>query len=126
MNSDLKLDLDLESSAFNDLAMVNGDLVLTGDKEGIKQNVLQRLRMFFSEWFMDLSLGIPYYQQILVKNPDQGGIDALFVNAIINTPGITALTNYSFALDRATRVLSISFKALTTDGPVSYNGSIPT
>lgn len=126
MNSDLKLDLDRTSPNVNDLVLVNGDLALIGSKEGIRQNCLQRLRTYFGEWFLDVTIGVPYYQQILVKNPDQGKIDAVFVNTIINTPGITALTNYSFFFDPVARVLRVSFKALTTDGVVTYNGQIPT
>lgn len=122
--TDLMLDLDPSSLNLNDLVLVNGDLVLVQDKEGILQNILQRLRTYFSEWFLDITIGVPYFQQILVKNPDQGNIDAIFINTILGTIGVDTLTDYSFNLNSAERVLNVTFQAQTTSGTVSYSGNI--
>lgn len=122
--SDIKLDLDPTSPNFNDLLLVNGDLVLVNGTEGILQNVLQRLRTYFGEWFLNNSIGVPYFQQILVKNPDQGKIDGIFINAILGTVGIDSLTDYSFELNTETRMLNITFKAIATTGPVTYAGQL--
>lgn len=130
--ADLSLDLarvDSGLSTYKDLLVVNGDLVLTSDANPngtnpILQNVIQRLRMFLGEWFLDNTQGIPYFQQILIKNPDQSKIDAIFMNAILGTPGIVQLNSYSFVPNTTKRVLTITFVAQTTNGVVQYSGNL--
>ncbi len=121
---DLKIQPNSKLSGFGDLVLEGGDLVLVDGKEAILQHVLQRLRIFLGEWFLDTSIGLPYFQQILVKNPDQGKIDALFMNQIQGTPGVTLLNSYSASVDTLKRVLTIKFSCETTSGTVNYSGAI--
>lgn len=123
--ADLGLDLNRASLNFGDLELGDdNDLVIVDGTEAILQNIVQNIRWFFSEWFLNTADGMPYYQQILVKNPDQGTIDALFQNRILGTPGVVALTSYSFSPNFVTRQLSISFTVRTTSGTVDYAGLI--
>src|SRR4051812_32765987 len=103
--SDISLDLNRTSLNYRDLLIVNNDLVLNDGQAAVTQNVLQRLQMFLGEWFLDNTIGLPYFQQILVKNPDQSKIDALFANQIMGTPGIIQLNTYSFKVNFTTRAL---------------------
>jgi hypothetical protein len=133
--ADLALDLNplhVGQSGYKDLLLNGNDLCLTSDAYALPpviatnpvlQNVLQRIRFFLGEWYLDNTQGIPYFQQILVKNPDQTKIDAIFSNIILGTPGVTQLSSYSFTVNRTTRVLTISFNAITTSGIVSYSGT---
>lgn len=123
---DIALDLDPTSPTFGDVLFQNGDLVLIDGRDAIRQDVIQRLRSFQGEWFLDTTWGVPYFQQIFVPNYDQSKIDALFIDTILGTPGVTQLDSYSFSIDRATRVLTISFRAETTSGTIQYNGPVPT
>lgn len=129
--ADLSINLDATSPTYKDLLIVDGDLVLTSDvdPEGtdpVLQSVLQNLSLALGEWFLDLSAGIPWLQQILVKNPDQSKIDAILRNAILATPGIVRLNSYSFDLSLATRSGSIQFNAQKTNGTVDYSGTVVT
>lgn len=129
---DLSLDLDPTHQGqptYRDLLVVNGDLALTADANPaganpILQDILQRLRFFLGEWFLDNSQGIPFYQQILVKNPDISKVEAIFRNVILGAPGVQQLTGFSISLNSLTRVSNITFSCLTTSGPVSYSGTI--
>lgn len=121
---DLGLDLNKGSPNVNDLRIANNDLVLVDSTEAIKQDVLQRLRFFRGEWFLDNTIGIPYYQQILVKNPSQEKIDALFIATILGTPGIIQLNQYAFRSVAQTRELFVTFSAQSTQGTVNYSGLI--
>lgn len=123
--SDLALQLDKDASDFGDLKLVDGDLVIVPDGiDAIRQHILQRLRTYFQEWFLDNTIGVPYIQQILVKNPDQDKIDAIFQNVILGTPGVTGLTAYSFSGDFVTRQLSVTFSCTSTQGVVDYSGLV--
>lgn len=121
---DLKLELSKSSINRGDLAFENADFQLVTEKEAIVQDVVTALRVFFGECFMDNTIGIDFFGQVLVKNPDQGKIDALFINAILSVPGVQSLLEYSFAPDFLTRQLGIRFKAQTIAGIVDYTGTV--
>lgn len=120
--TDIALDLDQNSSTYGDLKIVANDLVLVDGTEAILQNILQTLGMYFGEWFLNTQIGIPYYQVILVKNPNQAQINAVFLNAILNVPGATQITKYSFTVEAAIRRLRVAFTVQTTKGIVNYAG----
>ena len=123
--SDLKLVNSPVSPYFGDLELDGNDLVLTvGTVENVGQNILQRLRTYLGEWFLDNAIGLPYYQQILVKNPDQGNIDAIFLNAILGTRGVQQVNRYEFRVDFNTRQLFVTFSAQTVQGTVDYQGAL--
>lgn len=130
--ADLSLDLSPASAgtpAYGDLLLRNGDLVLTGDANPagsppVLQQILQRLRFFLGEWFMDNTQGVPWLQQILTKSASAGPADAILQNTILGTPGVVALLAYSSDLDRVHRTLAISFRAQTTAGVVDYASTL--
>lgn len=110
---------------FGDLSIVGGDLQGTPNQEtAIQQHILQRLRTFLGEWFLDNTIGIPFYQSIFVKNPSIGTVNGLFISEIIQTPGVVALTRYAFTANSANRSLDASFTALTSSGVVDYSGAL--
>jgi hypothetical protein len=107
------------------LSTVDDDLDLTGEQlsivdgdDAIIQHLLIRLRFFTGEWFLDTRVGLPYYDSILVKNPDLVFIRSLFRKAIIKTPGIAGIDSLTTAYDGTTRKLTVSFSAVKDDGEV--------
>ena len=44
-----------------------GDISIT---DSVRQAIRVRLRWFFQEWRLGPEIGIPYYEEILVKNPN--------------------------------------------------------
>jgi hypothetical protein len=122
--TDIALDLNPLSPTYRDVLIANGDLVLVDKGPAILQHILQRLSTFLGEWFLDNTIGIPYFQQVLVKTPNQATIDAIFINAILNVPGVTQLTKYGFKAEFTSRTLRLSFTAQTTAGIVNYAGLI--
>ena len=109
------IDIQLDSNGA-DLMVDTGDLVIIKDDAAIRQSVLQRLRTFFGEWFLDTSVGLPYYQNILVKNPNLDLVQALVKNVVLTTPGITMLNQFQFDYNNGLRELSIEFSAKSTNG----------
>jgi hypothetical protein len=128
--ADVALDLNKASSNYNDFLLIDNDLALTSDAQAnspinpVQQDILQRLRFFYGEWFLDNTQGVPWFQQILVKNPDTSKVDLILLNTILTTPGVTAVTSYSFTPNYAARVLNVTFSATTTSGPINYNGTV--
>jgi len=127
---DYSLDLNPSSPNYLDLLVIDGDLVLTSDADPrgtnpVLQHIIQRLRTFLGEWYLDNTIGVPWFQLIFEKGTDEATIDAYLQNVICATPGVKSLTSYSFTPDTAKRTLDIKFVAKTTSGTVDYSGVLP-
>lgn len=121
---DLSLDLNRTSLTFGDLVLNNGDLVINSGVEAVRQNIIQKLKTYLGEWFLDNRIGVPYYEQILIKNPKQGNVDAIFQNVILSTPGVLSLDRYRTVFDTTQRRYELSFHVTTTEGVIDYSGAI--
>lgn len=109
-----------------DLALVNGDLVfLRGGPEEVRKRIEQRLRFFRGEWFLDTRKGIPFVQNVLVKNPNTGAIGAMLRRAILTTPGVLELRQFSLTFEPSLRTLSLTFNARVDGGDVIVTDAEP-
>lgn len=102
----------------NDLKVISGDLSLAQGITAIQQDLQQTLQFWLGEWFLDTTVGIPYRQQILVKNPNLDLVQADLVNAALNVPGITQITDFSMQYSSTNRTASVFITALTSTGQV--------
>ncbi|MDH4281374.1 MAG: hypothetical protein OEV36_01860 [Myxococcales bacterium] len=107
----------------------SGDLDLTGhrlhivrDEAAIEQNLRVRLLFFLGEWFLDRSQGIPYYRDVYVKAPNLLLLRHLFRTAILSTTGISLVESLDITLDKQSRKMNLSFRAVMDTGAVlTYN-----
>lgn len=60
----------------------------------VAQAVQTTLALFIGEWFLDITVGVPYFQGALGKY-DQATADALIQMAIVNVQGVTGIASYS-------------------------------
>lgn len=109
----LKMDIN------NDVAIENNRLVLTehNSDEEISQRLLQRLRFFQGEWFLNRIEGLPYFQAVFVKGTPPDIIEAAFKDVIIGTEGVESLQRFApLDLNTATRELTVDFDVRTING----------
>ena len=88
----------------------NGDLQVISGAEGVASDIASRLQTFAGEVFLDLGIGLPYFEEILGKHPFPR-IEEIFRNAILETPGVAGLE--SFSVTKTGRALAVSFRAST-------------
>lgn len=106
----------------HDLILSNGQLQVTG---GLAQRIDCYLRTFLGEWWADPTLGVPYFQEILKKNPDITVVRQAILSVILQVPGVVSVPSITVDLDRATRRMSVSFEATGTDEmPVSGTSEV--
>jgi len=108
----------------HDLILQDRDLLMVSDAEQVAQHVTIRLRFFYSEWFLDNSLGVPWLEEILVKNPDGRLVDARLKEAIRGTPGLDDLVQFQTDYQPAKRFLSLTWQGNTPYGPVMQQNSL--
>lgn len=102
----------------------NGDMALNSAGIpffiGSADEAIQRLRVrflfFLGEWYRDQRLGVPYYQHVLIKDPNLVLVRSLWRQLILDTPGITSINRLTESFDRAKRELRPVFEAVFEDG----------
>lgn len=112
----MAIDLKLDSS--HDLAIENFDLVLVSGVDQVIQKIGIRLKFFLGEWFLDISVGLPYYSNVLKKDFDVGLLESSFKAQILGTPGVDSLSEFDLSLQE-TRTLIVTFKATILGEEVS-------
>jgi hypothetical protein len=100
----------------NDLQITDGDLSLVTGSDAIAQDLQQRLQSWLGEWFLDTTWGIPFKQQILVKNPNLDLIQADILLATTDTPGVVQVTDFNFVYDNNARSLSVKLTVQDSNG----------
>lgn len=117
MNLELVESVDADNLIEGDLRLTNHQLTFTTPRssKAISQKLRNRLRFFLAEWFLDRRQGLPFYQRVLVKNPNRRVILTIFREAIRTTAGIASVNKLSLtiAADRSAR---LDFTALLDDG----------
>jgi hypothetical protein len=93
------------------------EVVLTQLDEEVAQRLFIGLQFFKSEYFMDSEEGVPYFQRILVKNPGDRVIRAIFSTVIQGTEGVDRLLSFSYNINKF-RQMTLSFTCLLKDGTV--------
>jgi hypothetical protein len=107
-----------------DLLFENGRLSLTTGQEAIRQHLQCRFNFFLGEWLFDTSIGVPYFQSILVKRPLFPVVREILKNVILYTPGVTALIDFDFDYTQSSRSAALEFTAETTDGTIDFSQEI--
>jgi hypothetical protein len=120
------LDLALDNTT-NDLLLDNGNLIFISNLDFVRQNLKVRLQWFLGEWFLNVSLGLPYFTDILTKNPNQTAVAAFFKKVILQSYGITSLDSFSFdIINIQQRIVKVTFKAITSYGIINYSEELTT
>lgn len=94
----------------------NGDIVTSGKqfktgKPATAQGIQNRLRLFFGEYFLDISAGTPWFQQILGKSPD-GVAEASIKQRILSAPDVVDISEFRFERDADRRAIDVQASVL--------------
>lgn len=116
--------LDVKLDVNGDIDMSAGYPVLISGVDGVAQLCRQALLTFRGEWFLDRTVGIPYYANDFVTNAealleqkfDQARVIRTFTLELLKVPGVAKVTQMSVTFDNQTRKLSVSFEVRTEFG----------
>jgi hypothetical protein len=107
---------DFALTSDNDLDMSGTDMNLVNDIFQLSQNLKIRLQTFLGEWYLNTTIGIPYFQEIFIKNPNEIVVTNYLKKVIKETDGIINIKDFSFVYDKenpSKRAVDISFKCDT-------------
>jgi len=100
--------------AFVDLAIdsTTGDLAypsrLIDGADATRQRIQIRLGTFLGEYILDTSQGLPYAAWAQMKPAQPATISARIRAEVAGTPGVQAVTEWSYTYDAAARSLTIT------------------
>lgn len=82
------MSVDLKLSSQHDLLFKNHRLVLVDGANQKAQQIKIALLTFLGEWFLDTSIGVPYFEQVLLKTVDKVKVENIFRQKIIAVKGV--------------------------------------
>lgn len=105
-----------------------GDLAATADGtqigrtlrtiDTLEQRIRTRLQTFMGEWYLDEDMGVPYFQEVLVKNPDVSRVRALLLTALLSVEGVKQVTQFDVAFIPGDRRFTVNFHCISDDEEV--------
>ena len=98
----------------NNLEVTNFDLVLTGGSLYVANKIRIRLKTFKNEWYLNINAGLPYYESILIKNPNLDYVADLYITEILGTEGVKEIDEFNLEVEG--RDLKIAFIAILDNG----------
>lgn len=119
---DWELNNDPLSPDFGDLVV--GDFVdhTVSTIDGLVQRLRIRLQVFFGEWFLDNTRGVPYFQEILEKGTSYDQISQAIKLIIAQTPDVKKINSFSIKdSDIINRKIIISFSVSSIFGDIEQN-----
>jgi hypothetical protein len=99
-----------------DLDVSTGTVVTLTGPEYVKQKIRQRFKLILGEWFLDTSKGVPWFDSVLVKNPNLELIKSLFRDEILAVPGIVGVKDIEALYTPSLRTLSLAYVAVYVTG----------
>lgn len=108
---------DLLLDADNDL-VVTSDLQFSRGIDAVAQSCRIALQLVRGEWFLDLDVGIPYWEEILAQKPAIAleASRAAFRRELLSVEGVIDITRLEITYDRTTRIMNIVWQVLTGFG----------
>lgn len=101
----------------------SGQLAVTQTFEDlVADRIRTKLLTFLGENFLDRESGVPYFGEILIKNPDQTRVRNLLLSVASSVEGVTQVLSFDTEFDVASRTFSINFKVVA--GGVVVKGEI--
>lgn len=99
-----------------DLHLLNGQLHFWDGANARFQKTKELLQFFKGEWFLNEEEGLPYFQQVLVKNVESRVVLSIFRRALLLVPQAVAVPVLYLKHDKVNRVAQVNFRLEFDDG----------
>jgi hypothetical protein len=111
---DIALDKDT-----HDIYYFQNDIHVVNNIDNVEQHIKIKLLFYLQEWFLDTVAGLPFYTDILIKNPNIPNIDNIIKSKILDTPNVQEILEFDSIFNNSTRKYDVTFKVRTDYGDTS-------
>lgn len=77
------------------------------------QEVMIKFRWYYAEWVFDPEKGIPWFESVLVKNPDVEGIKKRLIREMLEVDDVLEVTRLDIHVNPESRNAVINFQFRT-------------
>lgn len=112
-------DLALDASSHDLVLTGKNDLLVIDHAERVAQQIKINLKLIKGEWFLAPEAGVPYLEEVFVKNPSPEHIKSLYRSKILEVQGVEAVESLELVEDARLRSAAVSFTARTPYGVVA-------
>lgn len=116
------ISVDADNPVERDMYLEGGNsVVLTNEdnaEEATAQEIGSRLLLVRGSYFLDLSEGLPLFQEILIKGFVPGRVREVIRQAIASHPAVVDVPVLTLDVDRTTRAAQPRFEARTNEGKI--------
>ena len=117
------IDLALDKNT-HDLLFLKNDFLIVKDIDKVAQSLKQRLSFYQGEWFLDTTVGIPYFEEIFVKNPNIPDIESIYKVEIVETEDVNEILEFNSSFTNDIRTYDLTFSVNTVFGDLEFSESI--
>lgn len=103
---------------------ITPDFAIARGDEEIRQRVIQRLRFFRGEWFLDKNAGTPWFQRVLARYAPIGIVTTIITDTIAGVDGVIAVSEVESEINRETRKFDFRAKITTATGDITIQEEI--
>ena len=102
----------------NDMIInAQGKLERVNGSDEVVQRVRVALRHYFAEYFINVTAGIPWYEEILGATGNSSKISNIIRNQILSVPGVTKIVEFSVNYNSITRAYIVTASITVQSGP---------
>ena len=112
-------------STSGDYTVVAGELIFVDEEDYIRQSWEERLRFFMGEYRYDSTIGVPYFQKILIKGFNVNIVRGVFISETLKSPGIKSVKKLTLDFNASSRTMNVSCDAQSDVGLLSLFTSLP-
>lgn len=106
----------------NDLLVTSGRLLVISGPEATAQKLTTSFQLFKGEWFLDTRIGVPWFDQVLVKAPDLEWIRRLFRRVCLSVQGVATVESIELNYDASSRSLACEISVKHDSGAIIVGG----
>jgi len=117
--------MNIELDETGDWKIEKGKVKFVSGQDEIKQILTVRFKTFLGEWFLDIRKGRPWFSKVFKKNPNPAEVEAMAIDTIVSSPGVTGIVSLNLEVEKVTRKLKIDFEATTIDGNINFSEVVP-
>lgn len=99
---------------------VDGNIATVTDGACVQQNIRERLQTFLGEWFLDNTVGVPWFQEIFVRPANVALTSSILKKTILESKYVSRMLEFYMSADLRNRKVSVDkFTVLTDFGDIT-------
>lgn len=116
------MELALSNSTWDIYLDSTGNIATLGSSDQsslLAQRIKHRLQTFRGECFLDREVGVPYFSEVMKKNPDLERIRSLLASVIAGVEGVAKILSLEVLFNSSERSMAVDFRAQMFDGTIA-------